>query len=70
MRRSMTDEKHPLTEGNPADTELAWGGNIRKHRWLSPIVATAVLVTLVTASCERRAVDANPAPAASSAGQR
>ena len=68
MRRSMTDEKHPLTEGNPADTELAWGGNIRKHRWLGPIVATAVLVTLVTASCERRAVDANPAPAASSAG--
>jgi len=30
------------------------------------VVATAVLVTLVTASCERRAVDANPAPAASS----
>jgi cobalt-zinc-cadmium efflux system membrane fusion protein len=60
----MTDEKHPLTKGNPVDGEIAPRRNIRKHQWLSPVVATAFLVALVTASCEHRSVDANPAPAA------
>ena len=66
MTRTMTGEKHPTTYGNPIAGGIAPCRNIRKHRWLSPVVATAVLVTLVTASCEHRAVDANPAPAASS----
>ncbi len=70
MKRILTIRKHTVTSGSPGDGELSQRRNIRKRRWLTAavVVATAVLVTLVTASCEHRAVDANPAPAVSTSG--
>ncbi len=55
---------------SPDNRELANFFIIRKYPRLTPAVvaATFVLMTLLTASCARHEVDANPVPASSSAG--
>jgi len=69
MKRTMRVEKHTVKSGSPGVGELAKRRTMAKHGWLTPVVVAAVtLVTLVTASCEHRAVDANPAMAASNSG--
>ena len=70
MRRNMTTDKCTATSGSPDDGEFLKRFKIRKRRRLTPAVvaATAVLVTLLAASCARHAADANPAPATSGSG--
>ena len=70
MRRDITAEKCTVTSGSPGDGELLKRLNIRKSRrvTLAVVAATAVLMTLVTASCAHHTADANPAPATSGSG--
>jgi len=70
MRRTMTAEKCTVTRRSPGDGALVQRLEIRKSRWLTPAVgaATVVLVTLLTASCARHGVDANPAQGSSGSG--
>ena len=63
MKRIMSQKKCKVMKRSSGDGELADSLQIRKSRRLAPaiVAATAVLMTLLAASCARREAEANPA---------